>query len=675
MLKKTMATVLALGYVLSPMQILAETHSEQPTVTQEKEVEQKESSSLNQGKEAEQKEQAPLNQGKEAEQKEQAPLNQGKEAEQKEQAPLNQEKETEQKEQAPLNQEKEIEQKEQAPLNQEKEIEQKDETKAKEETVTKNIQQDQNKAQEVQAASVAQGSFIDVPNTHFAYEAITYLANKNIVSGYGNGKFGPEDNVTREQVARLLYVALGLQPKAEYKNPYHDVSNSTTMFLNEILALTEAGILKGDQDGNFRPKSPLTRAEMAQVLKNAFNLKVQAAHTFNDITANYAWANDAISALQSNGITVGTGNGKFEPGATTTRGQYSKFLYETMKLKQATKPELPTDGDKKVGWVQDHNNWYYFDQNGVMKTGWVQVDNTWYYMAKNGAMKTGWVQVDNTWYYMAENGTMKTSWVQVDNTWYYMAENGTMKTEWVQVDNTWYYMAENGAMETGWVQVDNTWYYMAKNGAMKTGWIEINGTSYYLDTNGAWLEQPILFGKTIVVDAGHGGKDSGAVYKGIFEKDIALSVSLKLQKLLENSGMHVVMTRATDTFIELSDRVKISNKNKADIFVSVHVNSADSPAAAGIETLYNPDHPKSNQVYKLASAVQKSLIANTGGKSRGVKERPELRVLKGDNQALPILVETGFITNTEDRLSITSNNYQNKLSQSIFEGIQNYLSR
>ncbi|MGG2094863.1 N-acetylmuramoyl-L-alanine amidase [Bacillus sp. S13(2024)] len=673
MLKKTMATVLALGYVLSPMPILAETHSEQPTVTQEKEVKQTEPPSLNQGKEAEQKEQAPLNQGKEAEQKEQAPL------------------------------------------NQERETEQKDETNAKEETVTKTIQQDQNKAQEVQAASASQGSFIDVPNTYFAYEAITYLANKNIVSGYGDGKFGPEDNVTREQVARLLYVALGLQSKAEYKNPYHDVSNSTTMFSNEILALTEAGIFKGDQDGNFRPKSPLTRAEMAQVLKNAFNLKVQAAHTFNDITANYAWANDAISALQSNGITVGTGNGKFEPGTTTTRGQYSKFLYETMKLKQATKPELPTDGDKKVGWVQDQNNWYYFDQNGVMKTGWVQVDNaryymaengamktgwvqvdnawyymaengamktgwvqvdnTWYYMAKNGTMKTGWVQVDNTWYYMAENGAMKTSWVQVDNTWYYMAENGAMKTSWVQVDNAWYYMAENGAMKTGWVQVDNAWYYMAENGAMKTGWIEINGISYYLDTNGAWIEQPIYFGKTIVVDAGHGGKDSGAVYKSILEKDIALSVSLKLQKLLENSGMHVVMTRATDTFIELSDRVKISNKNKADIFVSVHVNSADSPAAAGIETLYNPDHPKSNQVYKLASAVQKSLIANTGGKSRGLKERPELRVLKGDNQALPILVETGFITNTEDRLSITSNNYQNKLSQSIFEGIQNYLSR
>ncbi|KOS28480.1 N-acetylmuramoyl-L-alanine amidase [Bacillus anthracis] len=171
--------------------------------------------------------------------------------------------------------------------------------------------------------------FLDVPKNHWAYEAINDLTSKEVIAGYGNGKFGFGDNVTREQVAALIYRALKPEVKGDYKNPYSDISEGSTMFLEEILALTEMGIFEGDEKGKFRPKDSLTRAEMAQVLQNAFNFKVKAQHTFNDVPKGH-WAKDAISALQSNGIAAGTGDGKFDPNKVVTREQYAQFLYNAM---------------------------------------------------------------------------------------------------------------------------------------------------------------------------------------------------------------------------------------------------------------------------------------------------------------------------------------------------------
>ena len=173
--------------------------------------------------------------------------------------------------------------------------------------------------------------FSDVPTTHWAYPAIMDLVNKKIVSGYGNSRFGMGDPVTREQVAALIYRALEISPKGEYPNPYRDLNENSTMFLNEVLALTEMNVFNGDEHENFRPKDSLTREEMAQVLTNAFKLKNKGQQNFNDVNPN-SWANEAISALQSNGISAGTGEGKFEPKMIVTREQFAQFLYKAMNL-------------------------------------------------------------------------------------------------------------------------------------------------------------------------------------------------------------------------------------------------------------------------------------------------------------------------------------------------------
>jgi hypothetical protein len=178
-------------------------------------------------------------------------------------------------------------------------------------------------------AGVNRNIFKDVPQGHWAFNAIHHLANEGIIAGYGNGIFGMGDNVTREQVAALIYRTLHIEKQDKYENPYGDIDKNSTMFSEEILALTKLGIFQGDNQGNFRPKAAITRAEMAQVITKAFRLNVKAPHNFNDVSAN-SWAKDAISAVQSNHIAAGIGEGKFAPDMKVTREQYAQFLYNAI---------------------------------------------------------------------------------------------------------------------------------------------------------------------------------------------------------------------------------------------------------------------------------------------------------------------------------------------------------
>ncbi|UNK32834.1 S-layer homology domain-containing protein [Bacillus sp. N5-665] len=169
--------------------------------------------------------------------------------------------------------------------------------------------------------------FKDVPEHHWSYKAIMDLQEKNIVSGYGNGIFGFGDSITRGQVARMLYAYLKPADEPNLPNPYTDVKNH--MFEKEILTLSKAGIISGFGDGKFGPDRILTREQLAAVLTNAFHLKSTSTTTFKDVNKNY-WATNAISALQENKIAAGTGDNMFEPYKIVTREQYAQFLYNAI---------------------------------------------------------------------------------------------------------------------------------------------------------------------------------------------------------------------------------------------------------------------------------------------------------------------------------------------------------
>lgn len=125
-------------------------------------------------------------------------------------------------------------------------------------------------------------------------------------------------------------------------------------------------------------------------------------------------------------------------------------------------------------------------------------------------------------------------------------------------------------------------------------------------------------GKTVYIDAGHGGEDSGAVGNGLFEKDINLAVSEHVTDKLKEEGANPVASRSDDHFLTLEERVAKASANQADLFVSIHVNSGVA-SASGTETYFQSDYEGENS-RRLASDIQSQLVSSLQTRDRGVKE-------------------------------------------------------
>ena len=216
----------------------------------------------------------------------------------------------------------------------------------------------------------------------------------------------------------------------------------------------------------------------------------------------------------------------------------------------------------------------------------------------------------------------------------------------------------------------------------------------------------------IVIDAGHGGHDTGTIGpNGLEEKDLVLDVSLRLGRLLESKlGAEVIYTRDDDTFIPLETRTAIANEHQADLFISVHANSSQDETARGVETYYlnftsNPDalevaarenavseksiyelqdlvkkitlKEKIDESRELASDVQQSLYAGLSPKNptlrnRGVKKAPFV-VLIGANMP-SILAEISFVSNATDEKKLETPDYRQKIAESMYRGIAKYVA-
>lgn len=176
--------------------------------------------------------------------------------------------------------------------------------------------------------------------------------------------------------------------------------------------------------------------------------------------------------------------------------------------------------------------------------------------------------------------------------------------------------------------------------------------------------------KTVVLDAGHGGSQTGALYSGVNEKDINLSVAKKVESILLKQGYNVVMTRTTDATVGLYDRADIANAVEADVFVSIHSNAAENNADyTGIYTYY---HPTSRRGARLAQAIQDPICQITGAIDRGIKDADFVVLRETDMCA--VLVEMGFMTNSGELQRLITPSYQDKLAAGIAEGIVTYLN-
>jgi N-acetylmuramoyl-L-alanine amidase len=173
-----------------------------------------------------------------------------------------------------------------------------------------------------------------------------------------------------------------------------------------------------------------------------------------------------------------------------------------------------------------------------------------------------------------------------------------------------------------------------------------------------------LSGKTIVLDPGHGGRDSGAKgVRGIFEKELTLRTAKLLDEKLRAAGAKSVLTRSQDVYVSLNNRVSFSHYYQADAFLSLHYDSTIYPSAKGITSYY---YNKSKD-QSLAQSLQAELIRQTSLSDRGVKYG-NLHVLR-ENKRPSVLLELGFLSNISEEAQVSTSQYQEQVTTAIFNGL------
>ena len=186
-----------------------------------------------------------------------------------------------------------------------------------------------------------------------------------------------------------------------------------------------------------------------------------------------------------------------------------------------------------------------------------------------------------------------------------------------------------------------------------------------------------LLGKTIYIDPGHGGRDGGATYKNIYEKDINLVISKKIEKYLISKGAKVYLTRETDIDLsttnknkkrsDLSNRAKLINESNSDMYISIHLNYIISSKWKGLQIFYNNKNKENEQIANILTSYLKKTSQNI----REPKNINSYYMYKQIN--IPgVLIELGFLSNPNDRYRLTNEKHQDILAENIANAIENY---
>ena len=384
---------------------------------------------------------------------------------------------------------------------------------------------------------------------------------------------------------------------------------------------------------------------------------------------------------------------------------------------------------KKIGGV-----WYAFHDNGVMyshewsgsyflKDSGAMADNEWVFDRNYNSwfyIKPGGTYASRQWkgdYYLKAGGYMAQSEFIYDPNYkatYYLKEDGTyVKNQWLQIKGKWYHFRKYGELDTNkWIgsyyvkadgmMAENEWiydsnyggkFYLQADGVYARNIVTIDGKKHAFQENGLWIGEvpaPVNYGNyknVVFLDPGHGGRDPGAVYNGLREKDLNMSIYRKLRSELEKLGYTVLTSRDSDVYVDyVTERSEMVNKTDADVFISIHFNATGVPGAnrSGVETyIYEPDDdikPRINKVAhdnpvrlseskRLAENIHNSVVSVAGANDRGVH---------GSNYAVlretvkpAVLIELGYMDSPEYK-KISDDKYQNKLVEGLVKGLLNF---
>jgi N-acetylmuramoyl-L-alanine amidase len=194
----------------------------------------------------------------------------------------------------------------------------------------------------------------------------------------------------------------------------------------------------------------------------------------------------------------------------------------------------------------------------------------------------------------------------------------------------------------------------------------------------------------VVIDPGHGGQDSGTSKNGLVEKDLTLDVAHRVERVLQERGLVVALTRADDRYISLQERATLANNQPDCVFVSIHFDEAGRSAANGIETYYaahpvelperiaswlpflrhTSSEPPNLESQSLATSIQETLVARTQAVNRGT--RPQQFYVIANVHRPAVLVEGGFVTSKDDAVKLSNADYREQMAVGIADGILRY---
>ena len=405
------------------------------------------------------------------------------------------------------------------------------------------------------------------------------------------------------------------------------------------------------------------------------------------------------------------------------------------KLDQIWYYVAPSGKISQDKWEKINGSWYYFDKDGGMlsattfkgylfnqsgamaENNWVKIKDTWFYANGSGRyVQENWQKIQGSWYSFDQNGGMladkwrgsyylKTSgamaekeWIfdKAYKSWFYLKADGRYANqEWIGA----YYLKSGGYMaKSEWIydNSDKARYYLDDNGHYVSGTYKIDGKEHLFQKYGQWISEVSTEGgfvkgqysNTIFLDPGHGGRDSGAFYYNVAEKDLNMQIYRKLRKKLEELGYTVLTSRDSDIDVDFkTERSRMVNKTNSDIFISIHFNATGNTysKASGIQTYSysdEPDYPSKINKYwhnhpdrmseskRLAAAIHSSLLAETGAKDAGLLES-SFAVLR-ETAKPAVLLELGYMDNFTESQQIRDSRYQDKLVAGIVKGIQKY---
>ncbi|MBD2154628.1 MULTISPECIES: S-layer homology domain-containing protein [unclassified Leptolyngbya] len=450
----------------------------------------------------------------------------------------------------------------------------------------------------------------------YATVPVAIATQKRLVVNHPDpSRFEPLIDITRAEIAVMIYQALVATGKARaIGSPYIVMPSAAAVSFSDVRShwgedfvrgLASQGFISGFEDGRFQPDGPITRAQYAAIMVNAFNpVPERAVMPFSDVPENH-WAATAIQRAYRGRLLSGNADGTFRPDQNILRIEVILSLVNGLKL--------PTGAPTLVE--------RYRDRDTIPSVAHTSVAS-------------------------ATANNLVVSYPDVTQL------NPTRAAT----------RAEVSAM------VYQALVYWGRSPAIPSPYI-VTPTTTPPDSGTPTSSSDTT--PLIVIDPGHGGTDTGSIgLNYLLEKNVNLAIALETARILQEFKFRVLLTRKDDRVLALEERVAIAEQAKADLFISIHANSAgsDHPEVNGTETYH---YPNSTEGAELAQSIHNNITQAIETTNRGVKTANFLVLRQTTMPA--VLVETGFVTGAADAPRLANPTFQNTVARAIAVGAFQFL--